>query len=55
MNKRHWAVLAAAALIVPGIALADATTGRRADRIERHFAELDANGDGQVTREEAAA
>ena len=56
MNKLKWAMLAVATLIVPGgLALADAKSDRRAERIEQHFAELDTNGDGRVTREEAAS
>ena len=55
MIKRKWAMLAVTALIVPGFALADAKSDRHAERVERHFAELDTNGDGRVTREEAAS
>ncbi len=55
MNKRYWALLAITALIVPGFALADAKSDRHTERVEQHFAELDTNGDGQVTREEAAS
>ncbi len=55
MNKRYWALLAITALIVPGFALADAKSDRHTERVERHFAELDTDGDGRVTREEAAS
>jgi Ca2+-binding EF-hand superfamily protein len=55
MNKRYWALLAITALIVPGFALADAKSDRHTERVEQHFAELDTDGDGRVTREEAAS
>lgn len=55
MKSRNLAVIAAAALLVPGVALAQTTAAKKDPRIDLIFNELDANKDGKVTKEEREA
>lgn len=55
MKSRNLAVIAAAALILPGVALAQTTAPKKDPRIDLIFNELDANKDGKVTKEEREA
>lgn len=54
MNKGLMAMMASAAIVAGGVALAQAGD-RGADRAERFFKKADANGDGTVTQIEATA